>query len=44
MKENVNFDDDKKKFDLHLINLTYLKNEEIIFTEGNSKAINEKTI
>ena len=43
-EKNVKFVDEKKDTQIYSDKVTYLKNEEIIFTEGNSKAISEENI
>ena len=41
---NVKIDDDINNFIIYADNITYLKNQEIILTQGNSKAINDGMI
>ena len=41
---NVKIDDNIKSFIIYSDNITYLKNQEKIFTQGNSKAINDGMI
>ena len=42
--ENVKFLDKEKNTEIFSNKATYLKNDEVVFTEGDSKAINENNI
>ncbi len=42
VKGKVKFDEEKKEFKIFSDKATYFKNDEIVFTEGNSKAIDKK--
>ena len=44
VKENIQFDDKTNKIQIFSDKATYLKNKEKVFTEGNSKAIDENGI
>ncbi len=44
LKGKIKFNEDKKNFLIFADKATYLKNDEILYTEGNSKAINENGI
>ena len=41
---NIKFDDEVNKIKIYSNKATYLKNKEKVFTEGNSKAIDESGI
>ena len=41
VEKNIKFFDEVNNYEIYSDKATYLKNEEKIFTEGNSKAINE---